>query len=214
MSLWPRSGRGREVAEEANRRLAFLANVGAVLGPSLDQEVTAADAVRLATTLADEVALVLIPAEGRAETVVRGRVTPAGPGVEGGTRAALAPVVVGALERAAAGNAPATGPETVLVVPLQARGRVCAALALARRAPGVPFSSADVAVAETLASRAAMALENARLYHELQEADRQKNEFLSMLAHELRNPLAPIRNANEVLGQAGHEPGRVQQGAG
>ena len=35
--------------------------------------------------------------------------------------------------------------------------------------------------------------------HKLEEADRQKNEFLAMLAHELRNPLAPIRNASELL---------------
>jgi signal transduction histidine kinase/ActR/RegA family two-component response regulator len=41
------------------------------------------------------------------------------------------------------------------------------------------------------------ALERQRL--ELEEADRQKNEFLAMLAHELRNPLAPIRNASELL---------------
>ena len=34
---------------------------------------------------------------------------------------------------------------------------------------------------------------------QLEEADRQKNEFLAMLAHELRNPLAPIRNAGELL---------------
>ena len=33
----------------------------------------------------------------------------------------------------------------------------------------------------------------------LENADRQKNEFLAMLAHELRNPLAPIRNASEIL---------------
>src|SRR4030095_11333736 len=38
---------------------------------------------------------------------------------------------------------------------------------------------------------------------ELAEGDRSKNEFLAMLAHELRNPLAPIRNALQVL-QAGH----------
>ena len=38
-----------------------------------------------------------------------------------------------------------------------------------------------------------------RRQRELEEADRQKNEFLAMLAHELRNPLAPIRNASELL---------------
>jgi two-component system CheB/CheR fusion protein len=39
--------------------------------------------------------------------------------------------------------------------------------------------------------------------HELAEADRQKNEFLAMLAHELRNPLAPMRNALHVLSMPG-----------
>ncbi len=38
-----------------------------------------------------------------------------------------------------------------------------------------------------------------RLHAKLREADRRKNEFLAMLAHELRNPLAPIRNAVQIL---------------
>jgi len=37
----------------------------------------------------------------------------------------------------------------------------------------------------------------------LNEADRRKNEFLAMLAHELRNPLAPIRNALHIMRLAG-----------
>ena len=40
---------------------------------------------------------------------------------------------------------------------------------------------------------------------DLQEADRRKDEFLAMLAHELRNPLAPLRNAVEVLKLAGDD---------
>jgi signal transduction histidine kinase len=50
-----------------------------------------------------------------------------------------------------------------------------------------------------VASRASIAMENARLYSAVQEADRRKNEFLAMLAHELRNPLAPIRNAVHIM---------------
>jgi len=43
------------------------------------------------------------------------------------------------------------------------------------------------------------AAENARLYRQVREADQRKDEFLAMLSHELRNPLAPIRNALQVL---------------
>ena len=68
---------------------------------------------------------------------------------------------------------------------------------------GRTFETADLDDAEALASRTAVALDNAKLYQDVQHADRQKNEFLSMLAHELRNPLAPIRNAVEVLRRQG-----------
>ena len=44
----------------------------------------------------------------------------------------------------------------------------------------------------------------------LHEADRHKNEFLAMLAHELRNPLAPIRNAAHVIGRLGLAEPRVE----
>ncbi len=45
----------------------------------------------------------------------------------------------------------------------------------------------------------------------LREADRRKDEFLAMLAHELRNPLAPIRNAAEILWLMSNEPERVRE---
>jgi two-component system CheB/CheR fusion protein len=45
--------------------------------------------------------------------------------------------------------------------------------------------------------------ERTRAEQELREADRRKDEFLAMLSHELRNPLAPILNAVEILNQAG-----------
>ena len=50
-----------------------------------------------------------------------------------------------------------------------------------------------------LANMAAVAVENVRLNDELRQSDRRKDEFLATLAHELRNPLAPIRNAIEIL---------------
>jgi signal transduction histidine kinase/CheY-like chemotaxis protein len=50
-----------------------------------------------------------------------------------------------------------------------------------------------------------------RQAHELVEADHRKNEFLAMLAHELRNPLAPIQNAVEVLKRLGHARPELQR---
>ena len=61
------------------------------------------------------------------------------------------------------------------------------------------YDADDLAAAEDLAHRAVIAIENASLLATLKEADRRKDEFLAMLAHELRNPLAPIRNAVQIL---------------
>jgi len=61
------------------------------------------------------------------------------------------------------------------------------------------FSEQDEAILVQLASIAANGFENARLYSSLKEQDRRKDEFLAMLAHELRNPLAPISAAAELL---------------
>jgi signal transduction histidine kinase/DNA-binding response OmpR family regulator len=96
-------------------------------------------------------------------------------------------------------SATALSPSSVFSVPLKTRGQTFGALAVARREPRATFGSDDFALAEDLAARATVAIENARLYHHVQENDRRKNEFLAMLAHELRNPLAPIRSAVEMV---------------
>ena len=86
-----------------------------------------------------------------------------------------------------------------LAVPLVGRdGRILGAIQLSDRVSG-DFSEDDEAILRQLANLAAIAIENSRLYDALREADRRKDEFLAMLAHELRNPLAPIRNALHIL---------------
>ncbi len=70
------------------------------------------------------------------------------------------------------------------------------------------FTAEDEAVAAQLAAVAAVAVENHGLYRELQEAARRKDEFLATLSHELRNPLAPLRNSVRVLGL--HAPAEPQ----
>jgi len=61
------------------------------------------------------------------------------------------------------------------------------------------FEGTRMSLINEVVSRASIAMENARLYSLVQEADARKNEFLAMLAHELRNPLAPISNAVRIL---------------
>ena len=64
---------------------------------------------------------------------------------------------------------------------------------------GAQFTSRDEAVAIQLAAIAAVGLENARLYELVREQDKRKDEFLATLAHELRNPLAPVRHGLYLL---------------
>ena len=84
------------------------------------------------------------------------------------------------------------------IFPLAARGRTLGVLLLGGSGAR-SFGPAEDALASELAGRVAIALDNARLYSKIREADRRKDEFLAMLAHELRNPLAPIRNAVEIM---------------
>src|SRR5699024_5360550 len=74
---------------------------------------------------------------------------------------------------------------------------------------GGPFDEQDEAILVQLASIAMAGFENAQLVGSLREQDRRKDEFLAMLAHELRNPLAPIATAAELLKMAG-TPERIR----
>jgi signal transduction histidine kinase/ActR/RegA family two-component response regulator len=100
----------------------------------------------------------------------------------------------------------AIGMRAYFVVPLVARGRTLGALAALQAESGRQFNPDDCALITELAQRAALALDNARLYADaeaaLREADRanqSKDEFLAMLGHELRNPLAPIVTALHLM---------------
>jgi signal transduction histidine kinase/DNA-binding response OmpR family regulator len=84
-----------------------------------------------------------------------------------------------------------------LTLPLRARGRTLGLVTLLRSREG--YTAADVTRADDLVFRAALAVDNARLYQEAQDADRRKDEFLVTLAHELRAPLAPILIATSAL---------------
>ena len=88
------------------------------------------------------------------------------------------------------------GLRSYISVPLLGTGRPIGVITfIATDDSGRRYDRHDLSVAQELAVRAGISIENARLYSDLQRAARQKDEFLAVLAHELRNPLAPIRTA-------------------
>ncbi|HEY2411457.1 MAG TPA: PAS domain S-box protein [Pirellulaceae bacterium] len=90
------------------------------------------------------------------------------------------------------------GVHSFMCVPLRGRTRALGVVTFVAADSGRLYNQSDLEFAEELARRAAIAIENAQLYADLREADRRKDEFLATLAHELRNPLAPIRSALEI----------------
>ncbi|MFM9924416.1 ATP-binding protein [Variovorax sp. H27-G14] len=97
------------------------------------------------------------------------------------------------------------------VVPLVARGRTIGAMAILQDRSKRRFGPEDGALIGELAQRAALALDNVRLLTRAREAQAQaevaskaKDEFLAMLGHELRNPLAPISLALTLIERRDH----------
>jgi signal transduction histidine kinase len=89
--------------------------------------------------------------------------------------------------------------KSYICAPLVSRGRTIGVLTLALSRSGRRFSRADVPLAEELARRAALAVDNARLYREAHEANRAKSQFLTTMSHELRTPLNAIGGYTELI---------------
>jgi PAS domain S-box-containing protein len=105
------------------------------------------------------------------------------------------------------------GLKSFICVPLSVRGKILGAVTFASAESARLYVEDDVALAEDLGRRAAVAIENARLYQALQDADRSKDIFLATLSHELRNPMAAIMNGLSIVRLVPHDQGKVEESA-
>ncbi len=94
--------------------------------------------------------------------------------------------------------------------PLMAEDRLLGTLSFASRRKD-QFDADELEFLETICHYITVAYERARLIRELQETDRRKDEFLATLAHELRNPLAPIRNALHIMRLTGSDGAAIER---
>jgi signal transduction histidine kinase len=97
------------------------------------------------------------------------------------------------------------GLRALLAVPLIAEDRLVGALIVMRKRTGT-FAAEEVALLQTFATQSALAIQNARLFREIEDKSRQlevasrhKSEFLANMSHELRTPLNAIIGFSEVL---------------
>jgi PAS domain S-box-containing protein len=185
----------RAAAEASGRRSAFLADASPRLDASLDLRETLDSLTRLSVPYLGEVCIVdevdrgevhrlaAAAADERVEALVRA--LPARYPTEPGDRDPLARVIrsgraeilgrddppaLGPAAGSGGGGGLATGaPQAAMIVPLRARGRIIGALAFLSLAAERQYTDEDLALAEELARRAALALDNARLYERQSE---------------------------------------------
>jgi PAS domain S-box-containing protein len=97
-------------------------------------------------------------------------------------------------------------------VPMRSRGTTFGVLTFLGTTERSRFEPHDVALAEEVARRAALAIDNARLYSNAQEANRAKDEFLANLSHELRTPMTAILGWAHLMQQGDLDPEHVALG--
>jgi PAS domain S-box-containing protein len=99
-------------------------------------------------------------------------------------------------------------PRSAMFVPVTAGAGVLGVITLVATDATRQFTAEDLALADNLAGRTGLAIHNAQLFHQAQQASRARDEVLSVVAHDLRNPLGVIRNGAELLGDSGLEEGQ------
>jgi signal transduction histidine kinase len=208
--------------------LTALGEISQVLSSTLDLETVLTTIVSRAVQLSGvDGGVVFEYDEGveefvhRAATETGGALTEARPatrvrkgeGVVGRTAVALEPVQVpditgpGAYVGQNRENLIESGIRAILAVPMVREGHLIGCLVVSRNQPG-DFPAETIELLRTFATQSALAIQNARLFHEIADKSRQlevasqhKSEFLANMSHELRTPLNAILGFSEVLAQ-------------
>ena len=224
-----------EALRRSEQRLRFLADASKILGASLDTAVTLKAIAALAVPqLADWCAVELVGSTGEGEQLAVEHVDPAKVQLAWDIRRRFPPkhdapngvpnvlrtgkselyaevtdemLVQGAIDEEHLRITRELGLKSALIVPMIASGTTLGAIILVSAESGRRFGTDDLALAEELASRAALATENARLYQDAREAVRVREDFLSVAGHELNTPLTSVRLQLDALTRAARREG-------
>lgn len=225
--LMEREREARRTAEAAERRASFLADASEALDRSLDYSKTLQSLADLAVPRIADVCFIDVLEQGTARRVASAAADPVlavtaqrlhefprrsdEPYLTREAMVSGRPVLVREATRRSLERVTQhpdhlrllleLGPRSYMTVPLLARGRTLGAIAFIATEESPTYTPADLSLAEELGRRAALAVDNSRLYGMAQDATRARDEILGIVSHDLRNPLSAITMCASALAE-------------